>query len=504
MAKQILVFCDHYQREIEHLNFSERYPDVQFIFFKGPCGQPPLKWEKLKRRLLSNQDYDLLNVITGGCIKEIPAENQNALIYNQRHFYQCLNLIVNPALVDYYQQQGCFLVTPGWLQEWPEILEQWGFDRQTAPDFFHESAQKILMLDTMIDEEASLALHKFGSYINLPYESVKIGLDYLELFICNIIQKNQLTADKAQQMAARDSDQKELANFSMTLELLNTLTRLRSEGDVIAAIKEMFKMLFAPREVIFRRASDLEAVSRSTAIRQNPSGFTLPIWGGSEFLGEIELVGFDLPQHREKYFNLATRIVNICGMAIENAMQYKTIKDLSNTDGLTKIANRRRLDHYLQNEWLRMKREKAPLALIMVDIDYFKFYNDSYGHLAGDDCLKTVAKVLSEHIHRPADLVARFGGEEFAVVLPHTDLKGASIVASKIKEAVENKRIIHENSPVSDFVTVSLGVTATIPENNINLEDLLSAADKLLYRAKEEGRNRVASAPLKNLPDQET
>ncbi len=502
MAKQILVFCEHYQREIEYLNFSERYPDVQFLFFKGPCGQPPQQWEKLKSRLLSNQNYDLLNVITGGCIKEIPAENQNTLIYNQRHFFQCLNLMVNPALVDYYQQQGCFLVTPGWLRNWPEILRQWGFGRQTAQEFFHESTKKVLMLDTMIDEEASLALYKFGSYLNLPYESVKIGLDYLELFICNIVQKNQLTADKAQQKAARDSDQKELANFAMTLELLNTLTRLRSEGDVIAAIKEMFKMLFAPREVIFRWASDLEAGSGSKEIRQNASGFTLPIWGGSEFLGEIELVGFDLPQYRGKYLNLATRIINICGMAIENAMQYKTIKDISNTDGLTKIANRHRLDQYLQNEWLRMKREKAPLALIMADLDYFKLYNDLYGHLAGDDCLKTVAKVLSEHIHRPSDLAARFGGEEFTVVLPNTDLKGASVVASKIREAVENKKIIHENSPVSDFVTVSLGVTATVPENSIKLEDFLATADKLLYRAKKEGKNRVVSAPVKNLPDQ--
>lgn len=496
MTKGILVFCEHYQREIEHLKYKERYPEVQFLFFKGHCGQAPLEWEELKTGLLTNQDYDFLNVLCGGCIKKLPAEEKNILIRDQHRFNQCFHFIVNPELVDFYQQKGCYLITPGWLQKWPEIIEQWGFDRKTARDFFHDSGKRVLLLDTMVDQNSALNLNEFASYINLPFESVKVGLKYLDLLVCNIIQKNQLAARGAQQNETGDIGQKEMADFAMALELLNSLARLQSEDQVIDGIKDMFTMLFAPRKVLFRGASETGSGSISTEIRQNDTGFILPVRGSRELLGEIEFVEFDLPQHREKYLNLATKIVNICGLAIENARQYEKIKELSMTDDLTKIANRRQLDEYLQTEWLRMERENAPLALIMVDIDYFKPYNDFYGHLAGDDCLKAVTKILSDHAHRPADLVARYGGEEFAIVMPNTDLEGASAVAVKIRKAVEDKRIEHEKSPVSDFVTVSLGVTAAVPGEKSKLEDLLLTADGLLYQAKKEGRNRVAAAPV--------
>ena len=136
-------------------------------------------------------------------------------------------------------------------------------------------------------------------------------------------------------------------------------------------------------------------------------------------------------------------------------------------------------------------REQLPLALIMVDIDHFKAYNDVYGHQAGDDCLRRVAGILRSAIHRPADLVARYGGEEFAIVLPNTDVEGAETVAEKIRSLVHRAKLPHQGSPVGQFITLSLGVTVMLPHPLKVPDDLVKFADQALYEAKATGRDRV-------------
>jgi len=195
--------------------------------------------------------------------------------------------------------------------------------------------------------------------------------------------------------------------------------------------------------------------------------------------------------------NLATQI----GIAIQQAtMQHKLtaanerLTQMAYLDGLTQVANRRRFDQYLHDEWRRMRRDHTPLALIMIDIDYFKAYNDHYGHQAGDDCLRQVAIVLTRAVKRPADLVARYGGEEFAVVLPNTDRDGAEQVAFNIQQQLRRCRIPHAASAIGPYVTVSQGVAARCPEPKDEAEDLLRQADGALYQAKHEGRNTIALA----------
>ncbi len=160
-------------------------------------------------------------------------------------------------------------------------------------------------------------------------------------------------------------------------------------------------------------------------------------------------------------------------------------------DGLTEIANRRSFDERIKNEWKRLCRDKTPLSLILCDIDHFKLYNDNYGHQAGDDCLRAVAKAMSSLLKRPADLVARYGGEEFGVILPNTHFQGAALVAETIREGVQLLKIPHAHSATSDYVSLSLGVSSTVPSHELSAEILISTADKALYEAKENGRNRV-------------
>jgi diguanylate cyclase (GGDEF)-like protein len=165
-------------------------------------------------------------------------------------------------------------------------------------------------------------------------------------------------------------------------------------------------------------------------------------------------------------------------------------RTLSTVDGLTGIANRRKFDEVSESEWRRARRSQSPLSLIMMDIDLFKAYNDNYGHLAGDECLRKLAAEISKYCRRPGDLFARYGGEEFVMLLPETSDTGAACVANRIQERTKLLAIPHAFSPVAEHVTLSMGVACMIPADNQTQFDLIKTADELLYAAKRAGRNQ--------------
>jgi two-component system chemotaxis family response regulator WspR len=172
------------------------------------------------------------------------------------------------------------------------------------------------------------------------------------------------------------------------------------------------------------------------------------------------------------------------------------LQKLAALDSLTGIANRRRFDEVMEIEWQRGQRDKQPLSLLMCDIDCFKIYNDSHGHLAGDLCLKKTAAVLTEHLKRPADLAARYGGEEFAIVLPDTDAAGAMIVAQACIRHLASLNIENRDAKPHGMVTMSIGVATLLPSPSGSVEALLTAADSALYAAKNGGRNRASVATI--------
>lgn len=174
------------------------------------------------------------------------------------------------------------------------------------------------------------------------------------------------------------------------------------------------------------------------------------------------------------------------------------LQRISHTDGLTGIQNRRYYDERLEQEWRRAERDNVAIALLLIDIDFFKAYNDTYGHQAGDECLKTVAHTLQEVLKRPADFVARYGGEEFVAVLPETELDGALKLAETMRSGVEALGIPHAASKVAAVVTISLGVAVIVPANakGSSYSMLVNEADRALYNAKHDGRNRVNTMPV--------
>lgn len=192
--------------------------------------------------------------------------------------------------------------------------------------------------------------------------------------------------------------------------------------------------------------------------------------------------------------------LNLENKALANSLQESNEKlkilngeltTLSVTDSLTQVANRRYFESQLKKEILRCSRENMPISLIMIDADYFKRYNDILGHLAGDDALMNIAKCISDTVRRPADMVSRYGGEEFSVLLINTTIEGALNVAEQIRYNIEQLKLPHPESPISDYITVSLGVTSAQPSETLSRETLLFKADAALYAAKDGGRNTV-------------
>jgi diguanylate cyclase (GGDEF)-like protein len=175
--------------------------------------------------------------------------------------------------------------------------------------------------------------------------------------------------------------------------------------------------------------------------------------------------------------------------ALQSANQ--ELQNLAYLDGLTQIANRRQLDQQLLQEWQRLKRDQQPLSFILCDVDYFKQYNDTYGHQAGDECLQHIAQAIAAAARRPPDLAARYGGEEFAMLLPNTSPEGAMAVAQKIQAQIKFLQLPHSTSEVGPYVTASFGVTSIIPTESQNPEFILAQADHALYQAKKKGRDRI-------------
>lgn len=176
--------------------------------------------------------------------------------------------------------------------------------------------------------------------------------------------------------------------------------------------------------------------------------------------------------------------------------QADQLRSVALTDGLTGVANRRRFDQDMVNIWRQSLRDQLPLTLIMLDVDFFKRYNDHYGHQAGDVCLQKIASALKQTLRRPQDLVARYGGEEFVCILPATGASGASHIAERLQQKIAVLQLAHADSELSDIVTVSMGLVTQIPNRGFSLEEFIQVADQQLYRAKEEGRARVCAIEL--------
>tara|TARA_B110001454_G_scaffold12188_1_gene11193 strand:+ start:1784 stop:2974 length:1191 start_codon:yes stop_codon:yes gene_type:complete len=218
---------------------------------------------------------------------------------------------------------------------------------------------------------------------------------------------------------------------------------------------------------------------------------------GKEWAGELQLndtqgniLWFDISAQLEK--NDDTQLDEITLIAI-NISDHKRIEILSLTDSLTGLANRRHFDAVIDNELRRLQRNQSTLSLLMLDVDFFKQYNDTYGHQKGDTCLQAISSVLAKCAQRPADLAARYGGEEFILLLPEADIDGAYAIAHMVMTHLAQLKIEHTDSSISPYVTLSIGIATVKSIDVTSAEDILRIADEQLYKAKSSGRNKISS-----------
>ena len=294
-------------------------------------------------------------------------------------------------------------------------------------------------------------------------------------------------------------------NLSSLNSILCESTSVRMVEDAIAA----------PQDDIYVVADNslrsylILPIWRSQSVKYTYEDLTLPLMEHTTTHNKDEglwgmLIAYNFQQTRTwKHWeiNFLQRLTTQVTIAIQQSelccqlqVVNQKLQRLAILDGLTGVANRRYFDLVLNKEWQRLTREQQPLSLILCDIDYFKVYNDTYGHPQGDRCLQKVAKVLQKSVRRPADLVARYGGEEFGVILPNTDRQGALFVAQKMANFLANKQLPHPKSPISQGVTCSIGIATQIPKLGNSFQLIVELADRALYQAKQQGRNQIVAS----------
>ena len=241
------------------------------------------------------------------------------------------------------------------------------------------------------------------------------------------------------------------------------------------------------------KAHQLEPVYQAQLLEFNiRARLILPLWQSGKFWGLIIIHQLHQPRKWQQWeLDILQELREQLALAIKQAELYRQLETFATIDELTGLANRYCLNQCLENEWHRMARQKQPLAVIVADIDCFKAYNDYYSYLAGDNCLKTIANILIEVVKRPADLVARYGGEKFIILLPNTNLLGAKHLAYIIRDRLQQTQIPHQKSDVCPHLSLSIGIACQIPQINSGSQELIQQAEQALYRAKQRGRNLI-------------
>ena len=529
-GKIAILLCNHYRREAEAALAMGDFKEAVVAAFPARCNRPPLSPEELKPILLTLSDCEQAEIFGAACclinLQDFPEGPPHVRLHR---LPQCLSMIADQEIINRNVREGAYLVTPGWLANWPACLERMCLDRETAREMFRATTSRVILLDTGTDAESGVNLKAFADFIDRPSQILPIGLSHLRLQLTQIILAWRLEREKQESAETARKMRKQSADYATAVDLLDHLAQTTEETEAVEAMLDVFMMLFAAGRVsylsfvdgrpekLYLRPEETEPDDREalrtllagfrqeSAWTESGKGFLLRIVRRNETHGVIAVDQIAFPEYRDHYLNLALSIVHVCALPIDNAREYDKLRKteellkkantelhyLATTDTLTGIANRRSFDSNLELEWKRMMRSQVPLSLIMCDIDFFKSFNDLYGHQAGDACLQNVARAICSRAVRPGDFVARYGGEEFVLILPGTSAKGALHIAEEIRNAVRQLEILHAGSQVDRCVTVSLGVTQGVFSTEMTADALLREADAALYEAKNQGRNRA-------------
>jgi diguanylate cyclase (GGDEF)-like protein len=522
--KLCLLVCRNYFSEINQVIQQEGFVDVTVKQYPQYCLKSRIPEKDIQtinsERLSSDNsvflaDNCLLKQTIDRNYSQVPQDLDHQDSHKPGH---CLEMFANRELIEYFSRDGAYMVSPGWLAHWQSILEDWGFDQETAKMFFQECSTHIVLFETYSNPENNARLIEFTNYIDLPFQVVPIGLDHFRLMVSQMITEWRMKKNDGKTAESLNQVQQQLANYALAFDMLANLTRMMSEDNAVQEIINIFSMLFAPQEISYismvggnlnkvyppqKSQGDAEsifqwAVSNSFEyhVSENIDGFYLRIQSQVETVGVIDVKHITFPQYCQQYLNMGLVLAPLCGLTISNARAYQIIADnekqlqhLASVDSLTGLFNRRHFFDVAELEFKRAKRYNRPLSAIMIDIDFFKNINDTYSHAIGDRVLVELSRLLITEL-RESDIRARMGGEEFVVLLPETDLSLAQSLAERLRKNIADMVIDIEGKSVQ--ITVSLGI-ACMDSTIKTLDDILHLSDLALYNAKRNGRNQEAT-----------
>jgi len=530
-----LINCKIFEKEIREIFASGDYKDVSLHFFPSICTDSKKVRESQSRLISTIREKDpdaFIEIIScENCHKikktvndsvEISIKTDNSGnefadesdIFKNCHFSSVSNLfylLLNKKIVDSYISQNAYIITPGWLSNWRAHLSSWGFNKDTSRIFFKESVKKIMFLNTGVLISFKEELDSFTDYINLPYEIIEVGTDYLKLYIDSIIYKKRSEIEKNEIGIKFAKASKISADYAMTMDMINQLTNIRVEKEAVKSIIETYFTVFGAEKIIYFpfdegksakiikkpakiKLSESEKASimkfeGSYALNDKKDGFFVRIGYLKEKYGVMEISKIPYVQNMNQYLNLALEIANVCGLTISNARKYHILNKAKEKyryigfhDGLTGLYNR----SFFEEEVKRINSDIArfrPVTVISADINWLKETNDNRGHKYGDILIKGTASILSNAI-RKTDILARIGGDEFCLILIKTDKIAAERIIKNVIKNQEDFNKSKENIEEQLKISIAIGSDTNDTASSKNIFETIKISDKAMYENK--------------------
>ncbi len=344
------ISCENFRREIAAAVESEHLADVTLGTFPARCGSPPLDWSTVRDAMPAQAGKHTQAWVFGGCcVAKLRGSSEGLSSCRIYPAAQCCALVADQGIVDHYQGQGAYILTPGWLANWRSRIEEWGFTQETAQAFFGESVSRLLLLDTGVDPKSVEHLREFAGFVGLPYDRVMVGLGHLRQLLVQLTLEWRLAQETEARARATADLQRQLADHATVADFCGRLAGVSSEAEVIERAMELLVMLSAPGRLVFLpmregipgnpvsrpgRLRDPEATSDRLAAFQGTytwtpsgSGFVLRLSSDDETLGVLEVEDVAFPEHRQHYLNVALTMAGPLALAITNARYHERLQE---------------------------------------------------------------------------------------------------------------------------------------------------------------------------------
>jgi diguanylate cyclase (GGDEF)-like protein len=497
MDKFKLFVCENYFPEIANIIEGEKFEDVIVTAFPSMCE----KRENIEKTDEILEEFDKkaengLVLCSDYCeINKLISKESQLDVYSANN---CLGHLLNKKMLEYIIGQGGYIIGSGWLKNWKERMDEQGFDRETARNFYHEFCKHLLYFDTGIDSEHERDMTELSQYLDLPFIIIPLDLEKARMLIRSFVYEWRLNQANRKSKESIQAAQAQCAEYSAIFDMMGKIAAYTDKRETIKEIKQIFTVVFGAQDFRYwvkdkknpylpeKIVELIEDKGKDFLLLKDQNRFCIKIHWNEKFYGVIDVGRFLFPKYIEKYLNFAMEIVAIAGLALSNIDQFnelakseQKLQYMSFHDALTGLCNRTYV-----NDFIKKQSQEERFTVFMFDVDNLKYTNDHFGHSEGDRLIKAVADILKESF-RETDIVARIGGDEFVGILKDQDVN----LTNDIKNRVEEEITKHNINCTKEHLKVGLSMGFAMAENEKEtIEALMTKADKLMYKNKAEKR----------------